>query len=65
MSNLHTIRQFSERNPAFPEGGLRALRFNSDKNGFAPAFVKVGRKVLIDEARFFEIVERQNNGGAK
>ena len=62
MSTLHTFRQFSEKNPAFPEGGLRALRFNAEKNGFGPAFVKIGRKVLIDEARFFEIVEKQNGG---
>ena len=29
-------------------------------NGFAPAFVKVGRRVLIDEAKFFECVARQS-----
>ena len=57
---LLTIRQFSERHPAFPQGGLRALRFNQHSNGFAPAFVSVGRKVLIEEARFFEIVNQQN-----
>lgn len=62
---LTTIRQFSEKHPAFPVGGLRALRFNSASNGFGPAFVKVGRKVLINEARFFEIVESQNAGGCE
>lgn len=60
MSELLTVRQFSEKHPAFPQGGLRALRFNQDTNGFAPAFKTVGRKVLIDEARFFEIVNQQN-----
>lgn len=57
---LRTIRQFSEKHPAFPQGGLRAIRFNSAQNGFADAFVTVGRKVLIDEERFFEIVAEQN-----
>jgi hypothetical protein len=60
MSHLLTIRQFSEKHPAFPQGGLRAIRFNSEQNGFAPAFVTVGRKVLIDENKFFAIVETQS-----
>ena len=60
MSNLLTIRQFSEKHPAFPQGGLRAIRFNADANGFKSAFLKVGRKVLIDENKFFAIVETQN-----
>ena len=48
-----------------PVGGLRHLIFNAETNGFAPAIKRVGRRVLIDESRFFEIVEKQNNGGAK
>jgi hypothetical protein len=42
-------------------GGLRHLIFNAETNGFAPAIKRVGRRVLIDEARFFEIVESQNS----
>ena len=64
MSNLLTIRQFSEKHPAFPQGGLRALRFNAPTNGFAKAFVNVGRKVLIDEAAFFAVIDEQNQKGA-
>lgn len=60
MPNLLSIRQFAEKHTAFPQGGLRALRFNSPQNGFADAFVTVGRKVLIDEERFFKIVALQN-----
>ena len=44
-----------------PVGGLRHLIFNAETNGFAPAIKRVGRRVLIDEARFFEIVESQNS----
>ena len=65
MSNLLTIRQFAEKHPAFPQGGLRAMRFNSGQNGFAPAFVTIGRKVLIDEEQFFAIVEKQNSKGGR
>lgn len=43
-----------------PQGGLRHLKFNQDSNGFAGAFVKCGRRVLIDEARFFEALNRRN-----
>lgn len=64
MSNLLTVRQFSEKHPAFPQGGLRALRFNSATNGFAKAFVTVGRKVLINEEAFFAVIEEQNQKGA-
>lgn len=60
MSNLLTIRQFSEKHPAFPQGGLRALRFNASTNGFEPAFLTVGRRVLVDEKRFFEIIDAKN-----
>lgn len=45
-----------------PEGGLRHMIFNKDSNGFATAFKKVGRRVLIDEAEFFACIERKNGG---
>lgn len=60
MSSFLTIRQFAEKHPAFPQGGLRSIRFNQDSNGFAPAFLNQGRKVLINEQKFFEILESQN-----
>lgn len=42
-----------------PIGGLRSLIFNKDKNGFYKVVKKVGKRVLIDEAAFFEWVENQ------
>lgn len=45
-----------------PVGGLRHLRFHQSAKGFESAFVKVGRRVLIDEAKFFECVEKQQEG---
>ena len=41
-------------------GGLRHLVFYKDSNGFATAFKKVGRIILIDENEFFACIERQN-----
>ena len=55
-----TVKTFSERHDACPEGGIRHLIFNSKSNGFDDAFVRVGRKVLIDENLFFKILREQN-----
>lgn len=62
-----TVNQFSEKHPAFTRGGLRALIFNENSNGLAKAgaIVRIGRKVLIDEGKFFGWVAAQNQGGAK
>lgn len=45
-----------------PQGGLRHLIFNQKINGFAPAFKKVGRRILVDENAFFACIERNNEG---
>lgn len=57
---LSTVRQFSAKNPAFPEGGLRYLIFHAEKNGFDRCIRRIGRKVLIDEIEFFRWVDQQN-----
>lgn len=43
-----------------PVGGLRHLAFFSEKNGFAKAFLKVGRRLLVDEAEFFRVIHEKN-----
>ena len=57
-----TLRQFSTSHPWPSLTGLRSIYFDATKNKniFLPAFSKVGRRVLIDPEKFFEIV--QNNG---
>lgn len=65
---LSTVRQFSEKYPAFSQGSIRNLvhlssqRYTSkgkiDGNGLSMAIVRIGRKVLIDEARWFEWIEK-------
>lgn len=49
---LLTIRQFSETH-GWPQGGLRHLVFYKPK-GFKDVIRKVGRKVMLDEERFFK-----------
>ncbi len=68
---LLTVREFSRQHPSFPEGGLRHLIFHSKPrtstrgdlpgNGLEPAIVRVGRKILIDEDRFFEWLDSGQN----
>jgi hypothetical protein len=66
---LSTIRQFSERYPAFSQGSLRNLihlsseRYSSKgkipANGLSIALIRIGRKLLINEVRFFQWIEEQ------
>ena len=60
-----TVNQFTDKHPAFTKGGMRALIFHERTNGLtqAGAIVRIGRKVLIDEAKFFSWIEAQKNGG--
>lgn len=70
--DLYTLRQFAERRPAWTQPALRCLVLNSaDRrnsrgeripgNGLveAGAIVRVGRRVLIDEAAFFRWIAEQ------
>jgi hypothetical protein len=62
MPNYLTIKMFSAKHPAFSEASLRYHIFNETKNGFDKAIKRVGRKILINEERFFEWLEFQNGG---
>jgi hypothetical protein len=60
--NLRTVSQFVEKHPAFTNGSLRSLIFNAEANGLINygGIIRVGRKVFIDEAKFFDWVAAQN-----
>jgi hypothetical protein len=57
-----TVKQFAESHPAFTVGSLRALTFDGKTNGLneSGAVVRINRKVLINEGRFFDWVEMKN-----
>jgi hypothetical protein len=61
-----TVKQFTAKHTAFNRGGIRSLIFNELTNGLAKsgAIVRIGRKILIDEAKFFAWVELQNKAVA-
>jgi len=68
---LLTVRQFSEKHPAFSEGALRWMIFkaggsqtcSTDEHAIAlnKAIVRLGRRVLINEAKFFQWAEAGSN----
>ena len=55
--SLLTVKKFAKKHSAFSESSLRWLIFNEKTNGFSPAFKRVGRRVLVDEAKFFECID--------
>lgn len=67
---LLTVKQFSSKHSAFSVYSLRNLiadaenRYSSkgeiSGNGLAPAIVRIGRRVLLDEDKFFEWVNQKN-----
>ena len=59
-TELFTVKQFSEKHPAFTIGGLRALIFNAKKNGFSNVIRRIGGRVLINEQDFFNWVNKIN-----
>ena len=63
IPTLSTVKQFSNKHPAFPEGGLRHRIFYADSNGLneSGAIVRNGRRVLIDEEKFFAWLEAQTS----
>jgi hypothetical protein len=63
---LLTVKQFAEKHIGFSQGSLRGLIFYAKSrhstagvipgNGLEPALVRIGKKILINEALFFNWV---------
>ena len=66
-TEIITLSQFIKLYPAFTMGGLRALIFHANTNGFNKVikrFSPTGRrgKILIDVTAFFEWLAEQQKG---
>jgi len=59
-AKLIPVTQWNEHHQWPPIGGLRHLIFHEQSNGFSKVLRRCGRRVLIDEAAFFQWVEEQN-----
>lgn len=58
-TRLIPVTQWKDYHPWPPIGGLRHLIFFEKTNGFKHCVVRLGRRVLINEDKFFEWVEQQ------
>ena len=56
------VQQFSKRHPAFSVASLRALIFDGNFNGLneSGAVVRINRRVLLNEPKFFDWVDGGN-----
>ena len=54
--SLSTVKQFCQKYPAFTPGGMRHRIFFAATNGLnkVGAILRNGRRVLIDEDKFFQ-----------
>ena len=62
-----TVKSFAKKNEAegmWPssESSVWDLRANAAQNGFSNAFITVGRRVLIDEKKFWEAINNSKGG---
>lgn len=64
MPKLIPVTKWNEYHVWPPVGGLRHLIFFAKLNGFNKVIRRVGRRVLIDEAAFFQWLEDNNHKGA-
>ena len=57
--SLFTVNQFTEIHPAFTVGSLRWMIFNAKDNGLleSGAIIRLGKRVLISEEKFFNWVD--------
>ncbi len=62
IRKLLTVIQFSEKHPAFSVPGLRHYIHFAKENNFEDVVVRVKRRVLLDEEKFFEWIEDQQVG---
>jgi len=62
ISKNYTVKNFAKKNKeagCWPgsESAIWALRADSPQNGFGEAFFSIGRRVLINEGKFWKAVE--------
>lgn len=64
-TRLIPVNQWPDHHPWPTVGGLRWMIFNAKSKGFDKVIRRVGRRVLIDEAAFFEWVEARNEESSR
>lgn len=54
-----TVKQFCTEYPWPSESAMRSYIFRANDLGMAKAFIRIGRRVLVDVNKFFELVQRE------
>jgi len=53
------ITKWPDYHPHPSVSGMRYLRFHQKEMGFSSAFVKLNKRILVDEQEFFRILRSQ------
>lgn len=56
-NQLLTLKQFAEKNPWPNESTLRNLYYKRKSNGLDKSFIKVGKRIIVDEEVFFSLIK--------
>lgn len=59
QTRIIPLADWPKYHPWPPIGGLRHIAFNLETSGFKRAILRVGGRVLIDEAAFFQCAREQ------
>ena len=65
LNHFITVDQFCSRYPWPSKAGLRWLIFNAKEKGISNCFIRVNRRVLIDERAFLAWLEKHRGVSAK
>lgn len=57
IPKMITVKQFCELYPWPTESGIRSYIYRAEELEMTEAFVRVGRRVLIDVDKFFQIIQ--------
>lgn len=57
--HLLTVKQFCTEYPWPSESAMRSYIFRANDLGMQKAFIRVGRRVLVNVNKFFELVQRE------
>lgn len=60
-NQMLTIKQFAEKNPWPNETTMRNLFYKRRENGLEQAFVRIGRRIIVDEGKFFELIRAKKD----
>lgn len=62
QNHIFTIKQFAHLYAWPTEASIRSIFYKRHENGFEDAFIRMGRRILIDEKVFWECLKNKKEG---